>query len=413
MSLSLRLRQERAQIVELMHPLANSKSPADAARWKQLDEQQEALRQKITLAEQGSLEDELAQVRGDVQRPPIGDWGPENQQRALTAQDQARSTPEYHRAWESWARSGKESYETRALSSTGDGETLIPIGFERELEQKLKAYSGMRQACRILRTAQGNNITWPTVDDTGNVGAIVAESGAVTTADPVFSSVTLGSSLISSKQVIVPIQVLQDSAIDLQSYLSDAFATRIGRAMESNYTTGSGTITGIITALVAAGGRSVLAVGANNNSGNAGDTDLNSVGTDDLGNLVSTLDPAYRTSKSCGFMAHSQTWDKLRRQLDKYGRPIWQVSVAAGEPDKCWGFPYFYNQNMASISAGAISMLFGDFSKYIIRDSLGVTMAIQRELYIANHQLGFLGFARTDGKLLQPSAFVYLQHPLS
>ncbi len=124
MSLSLRLRQERAQIVELMHPLANSKSPADAQRWAQLDAQQEQLRQRIVTAEQGSLEDELAQVRGDVQRPNIGDWGPENQQRALTAQDQARSTPEYHRAWEAWARSGKESYETRALSSTGDGETL-------------------------------------------------------------------------------------------------------------------------------------------------------------------------------------------------------------------------------------------------------------------------------------------------
>ena len=40
-------------------------------------------------------------------------------------------------------------------------------------------------------------------------------------------------------------------------------------------------------------------------------------------------------------------------------------------------------------------------------------MAVQRELYIVNHQIGFLAFCRTDGKLLQPSAFVYLQHPLS
>ena len=154
-------------------------------------------------------------------------------------------------------------------------------------------------------------------------------------------------------------------------------------------------------------------VGANGNSGNAGDTDLTSVGTDDLGDLVSALDPAYRVSKSCGFMANSTTWDKLRRQLDKYGRPIWAVSVAAGEPDKCWGFPYFYNQQMAGIGAGNISMLFGDFSKYILRDSLGVTFVALREKYIENHQVAFLAFARTDGKLLQPAAFNYLQHPLS
>jgi HK97 family phage major capsid protein len=112
--------------------------------------------------------------------------------------------------------------------------TLIPLGFQNTLEIKLKDYSGMRQACRILHTDTGANIIWPCADDTTDIGAIVAESAAVTTADPTFTSVTLSSSLISSKQVIVPIQVLQDSAIDLEGYLSEAFSIRIGRAMEAN-----------------------------------------------------------------------------------------------------------------------------------------------------------------------------------
>jgi HK97 family phage major capsid protein len=58
-------------------------------------------------------------------------------------------------------------------------------------------------------------------------------------------------------------------------------------------------------------------------------------------------------------------------------------------------------------------MLFFDPSKYLIRDSLGVTFVVLREKYIENHQLAFLAFARTDGKLLQPAAGVYLQHPAS
>ncbi len=409
MSLSLRLRAERKAISEQMRGLLTSTSPNAAEQWRKLDEAQEELRVKISSVEQDGIERDMS--RDNKRLRDLPNIGNENATGELSQLDEHRSSPEYRKAFLHLCRTGKESYETRALSSSGDGQTLIPLFFQQELEQKLKAYSGMRQACRILKTATGANLTWPTVDDTGNVGAIVAESGGVTTADPVFSSVTLGSSLISSKEVIVPIQVLQDSAIDLEEYLASAFAVRIGRAMEANYTTGSGTITGLITALVSAGGRETLAVGAHGNSNNSGDTDLNTVGTADLSALVSALDPAY--TQNGAFMANASTWNKLRSQLDAYGRPIWQVSVASGEPDSVWGKKFFYNQNMAAIGAGNISMLFGDFSKYIIRDSLGVTFVALREKYIENHQLAFLAFARTEGKLLQSAAFTYLQHPLS
>jgi HK97 family phage major capsid protein len=408
MSLAIRLRAERKQISEQMRNLLTSTSPNAAEQWRALDTAQEAMRVRIEAIEQDGIEKDLSTAnRSSFQLPNVGS-GYEDQ-RTLSPQDEARSTLEYKKAFLTLARTGKETFETRALSSTGDGQTLIPLGFERDLEQKLKSYSGMRQACRILKTATGAPLVWPCVEDTSNIGAIVAESAGVTAADPTFTSVTLGSSLISSKEVICPIQVIQDSGIDVEAYLASAFATRIGRSMEANYTTGSGTITGLITALVAAGGRSVAAVGANANSGNAGDNSDNSIGTADLGDLVSALDPAY--TENAAFMANASVWNKLRGQLDKYGRPIWQVSVAGGEPDTCWGKKYYYNQQMAAIGAGNISMLFGDFSKYIIRDSLGVTFVVLREKYIENHQLAFLGFARTDGKLLQPSAFVYLQHP--
>lgn len=411
MSLSLRLRAERKAISEQMRSLLTSTSPNAAEQWRTLDTAQEALRVRIEGIEQDGIERDLSDNRNNFQRPNIQGNGFDDEQRTLSAIDQHRSTPEYRKAFLHLCRTGKESYETRALSSTGDGETLIPLGFQRELEIKLKDFSGMRQACRILKTDTGNNLTWPTVDDTSSSGEIVAESGAATQADPPFSSVTLGSSLISSKQVIVPIQVLQDAAISVEQYLEEAFAVRIGRRMEAEYTNGTGTIAGLLPALVTATGRSVLAVGAHGNSNNSGDTDLNTVGTADLSALVSKLDPAY--AKNASFMASAQVWNKLRSQTDAYGRPLWSVSVAAGEPDKVWGKPFYYNQQMDAIGAGKTSMLLGDFSKYIIRDSLGFTLAVQRELYIVNHQIGFLAFCRTDGKLLQPSAFAYLQHPLS
>jgi HK97 family phage major capsid protein len=409
----LEIKAARFDISQKMGEKLKSTDPAAKAEWQVLRDTHDALyARQMALEKQEEIDRELSGVRKrSDEGPRLGNEGELGGGGELSARDQNRATQEYRKAFLHLCRTGKENYETRALSSSGDGSTLIPLGFERELEIKLKDYSGMRQACRILHTDQGNNITWPTVDDTSDIGAIIAESAGVTTADPTFSSVTLGSSLISSKQVIVPIQVLQDSAIDLEQYLGEAFSIRIGRAMEAAYTTGAASITGLITALVTATGRNVQALGAKGNSNNVGDTPLNSIGTVDLGNLTAALDPAY--VKKSSFMAGASVWNKLRAQLDAYGRPIWQVSVASGEPDKVWGRPFYYNQNMAGIGAGNISMILGDFSKYLIRDSLGFTMAVQRELYITNHQIGFLAFCRTDGKLLQPSAFVYLQHPLS
>jgi HK97 family phage major capsid protein len=194
------------------------------------------------------------------------------------------------------------------------------------------------------------------------------------------------------------------------------FAIRMSRTSNAAYTIGDGTsthgtITGLITALVTATGRSVLAVGANANTGVAGDNDLNTIGTDDLGALIAKVDPAYRLGAA--FMGNQSAWDKLRSLKDKYGRPIWSTSLAAGVPDSILGYPYDWNQDMAGIGAGNISMCFGSFDRYVVRRVLGFTFVRFNELYMTNYQRAYQAFMRVDAKLLQPAAFSYLIHPLS
>jgi HK97 family phage major capsid protein len=162
--------------------------------------------------------------------------------------------------------------------------------------------------------------------------------------------------------------------------------------------------------LIAAGGRSVLAVGANANDGAS--TDLDSVGTDDFSSLIDQLDAAYQkpTNK---FVFNQHTKDALRKLKDKYGRPVWEVSLAMGEPDKVFGYGYQVDNAMANIGAGNVSVLFGDFTKFVVRDVLGFTLVRFNELYMPNYQRAYQAFMRTDAKLLQSAAFSYLTHPLS
>ncbi len=418
---NLEMRQERFAIVAEMRTLANSSSPADASRWKVLNDKQEALRVAIENSERtASIEKELNQVRNAERPNPSSAYG--NASPSLSRVQQIRSSEQYKQEFETYIRTGKTSEhleEMRAIgAATGaDGATLVPQGFEQELEVKLKAYGGMTRLCRVISTSTGNPLPWPNLDDTSNTGEWLAEGAPTTTADPTFANVVLGANLLSSKQVKVSVQLEQDSAFDIVGLLSQAFAIRLGRTSNAAFTIGDGTstygtITGLLTALVNAGGRSVLAVGSSTNDGVG--TDLNSIGSDDLENLIAQVDPAYRDNavlKNCAFAANMSAWDKLKKVKDKYGRPIWQTSLATGAPDTLCGYKYDYNQDIPQIGAGNISVVFGDFSKYVVRNVLGFTFVRFNELYMTNYQRAYQAFMRTDAKLLQSAAFSYLIHP--
>ena len=84
----------------------------------------------------------------------------------------------------------------------------------------------------------------------------------------------------------------------------------------------------------------------------------------------------------------------------KIGAPLWQPGMAAGQPDTIMGYQYVINQSMTTPATAVKSILFGDFSKYIIRDCRDVTLVRLDERYADYHQVGFLAFARSDGDLL-------------
>lgn len=455
------LREQRAKLVQEMHDLTEKTSfDAEAKkRWKELDAQQALMKDQIEAIErQESLNTEMSGVIA----PPAGDpvVDPANGgQRKLTPVTRAEQRPvfvseefrryfelrdsqEYRAAFWSFMRSRRSegvkapaildeclTLESRAYAGMGDatsgtdGYYLVPIGFQRELEKKLISFGGMRRNCRVLNTSTGNVLNWPTWDDTVNVGNWVAESAGVSQANPNTGNVQFNAYLASSKQVLLSVQLLQDSAFDVEAELSEAFAIRLARVTNLGYTSGSGSgqPNGILTAIEADGSPLVVtAVGASNNDGGGSEDGSNSIGTDDLANLIAELDPMYR--QGAKFMAHWSVFDYLRKLKDKYGRPLWEVSIAQGVPDRIYGYEYDWNADMQVWTQGAsesgamaskYTMLFGRFDKYIVREIGGITMVRYNELYMPNHQVGFQAFLRTDGQRIQQAAFALLQQAAS
>jgi HK97 family phage major capsid protein len=281
--------------------------------------------------------------------------------------------------------------ESRAMGTTSVavGGALIPQDFYRRLIEALKEIGGVRRSrATIVQTDSGAPMPIPLVDDTANIGAILAENTAVTEQDITFAQKTLGSFMYTSKLVRVSFQMLQDSAFDIESWLARALAMRLGRAINAHFTTGTGGGTqpeGVVTGAQSYG---TTATGAGNVTG---------VTYDNLVNLIHSVDPGYRDNAE--WMFNDQTLKAIKQIKDSQNRPLWQQDMALGERPTILGYPYVINQDVAVMAASAKSILFGDFSYYLIRDVQDIRLLRLDERYADYLQSGFLAFLRTDGLL--------------
>lgn len=292
--------------------------------------------------------------------------------------------------WRSRQIESMHRNEKRALSvgTTTAGGFTVPEGFVNQLEISLLAFGGMMQVAEIMDTATGNDLPWPTVNDTGNEGEIIAEGGSIgSSVDPVFGQIIFKAYKFSSKLIQISTELLEDSAFNMASLLGGFIGTRIGRHGNNKFTLGSGSSepTGIVTA---------ASVGVTTTT-NAALEDV------DVVELVHSVDPAYRVGPSVGFMMHDNIILEVRKLKDANDQFIWRAGLELGTPDRLLGYPVTVNQNMASaLATTAKIMVFGDLSKYKIRRVRSIRLRRLDELYAANDQVGFVGFIRMDGNLL-------------
>lgn len=292
---------------------------------------------------------------------------------------------------------------TETITTTTSGTTYggynVPVELFNQLDIALKAYGGMMDVSRIIDTAGGGVLNMPTVDDTGAAAVIVSEAGSSTVQDMTFGRVQLGSytyrDLIKLSE-----EFIQDEAVNALAEIANLMGIRFGRALNAHFTTGtgSGQPTGFVTDAGTVTGASASAITA-----------------DDIFDLLHGVDPAYRSMAGAAFMMNDATLKAIKKLTigTADDRPLWLPSLRDGEPSTILGKPYVINQDMANIGASAKPIAFGDWSKYIIRRVRGTQLRRLNERYADDLSVGFLAFARYDGKLLNTSAIKTLAQPAS
>ncbi|MCV3766480.1 phage major capsid protein [Rhizobium sp. TRM95796] len=236
--------------------------------------------------------------------------------------------------------------------STATGAALIPNALMNKVIVKLMAQSPVRRFANVI-TVEGPSIEVPSLVTDVTIGE-VTETSPRPESSPEFGSKFLR---VFESSVIVPItrQMLEDSAVMLESFFVNRLAQGYAEKEQSQFIGGNGTTQaeGILTAT------EVLAPITTASS--------TAFTADELIELFYALKSAYRDNGV--WLMNSKSLAKLRQLTDASGTHIWQSSLAAGQPDLLLGRPVFAADHMPNPVAGATPIVFGDIGEaYTIVD---------------------------------------------
>ncbi len=315
-----------------------------------------------------------------------------------------KDTPKYRDVYTKWAQFGngalsseersviqKRGTNTQVTTTDGLGGYLVPEDFGDEIIKSMAQYSGMVEASRILRTATGAPLPYPTLDETSVKGSRLGEGSSDTVSDMTFGQKTLDAYKYTSGVIKISRELVQDSAFNLDSEVLQVGTDRIGRILNEELTTGDGSSkpNGILNA---------ASVGVT-----ASATDAFT--RDEIIDLIHSVDRAYRPNAA--FMLNDSVLKEIKKLTvgSADDRPLWQPSIREGAPDQIEGFNYVVNNDMEDLSAVSNKIFaFGDWSRYYVRIAQDIVLARSTDRYIDEYVVGYFLFLRADGELMDTNA---------
>jgi HK97 family phage major capsid protein len=284
---------------------------------------------------------------------------------------------------------GKE-LRAQSVGTNSAGGYTVPTGFRNQIIERMKDYGAVQNVATVITTDSGQALPWPTNDDTGNVGVLLAENTQIAELDLTLGTAQLDAYKYTSKLTRVSLELLQDSAFDIEAFIVRKHGERIGRILNQHFTSGTGSsqpngiVYGATSGVTAAGVAAITA--------------------DELIDLVHSVDPAYRNGGQ--FMLSDTALKSIRKLKDTAGQYLWQPSVQSGVAASLFGYGYVVNQDMAVPATGVKSVLFGDFAAgYVIRIVRAIQSIRFNERYMDYFQVGFASFCRADAEVQDANAY--------
>lgn len=296
------------------------------------------------------------------------------------------------RAFDFYVRTGDASeLRTYSPESTTSAGVLIAQQWAGAYAERSKSYMGLREAgCTVVTTSTGAPWKQPFSDDTANTGERLAENIAVSLANPTESSNTFGAYRYGSRGVQYSGELARDTGFDLNAYLQNIFAARIGRLTQSEFTLGASGITGVLPAI--------------SNVVTAPST--TAVDMDSLIDLQN-IDAGYLSTSV--YMLAPATARLLMKSVGSDGRRLYP-EMGQG---MLLGYRFALNTAMSAPAANSLSVAFGSFQRGVVIREVTPMLVVSAERYAEQGMMYASLTHRQDCQVVDANALSVLQQAAS
>ena len=287
------------------------------------------------------------------------------------------------------------NFERRDILKSSTG-SPVPTSFYNQVIMKARLVAPVLATSTVLNTAGGENLQIPRLS-TYSVGTVNAEAAALGESDPAFSAfITLGAFKYGFLTQVSQ-ELLEDSGVDMLSFLADQVGNALGFAVGSALTVGTGTVepTGIVAAS-SVGGTSGTATGFT---------------ADNLIDLYYSLDGAARQLPGVGWMMTGQSIGRVRKLKDTAGNYVFQPGLSLDSPDMLLGKPIYENPSMSEATTGLKSVIVGHLPSYYVRSVGGIKLDRSDDFAFSSGLATFRAQFRVDGNLPQVTHVKHLLQP--
>lgn len=329
----------------------------------------------------------------------------------------AESAAPHQKAFETYLRTGDDdalrglALEEKALSTAvnAEGGYLVDPQTADMIQGVLRSTASIRSIANVVNVmATSYDVL---IDHTEMGAGWGTEAGPMAeTSTPQIERISIAlhelSALPKASQ-----RLLDDSAFDIETWLSDRIASKFARSEAAAFIAGDGldkpmgflSHPAIDDNLWSWGTMGYIPTGT------AGDFDATNP-SDAIVDLVYALDADYRANGT--FVMNSKTAGAVRKMKDADGRFLWSDGLSAGEPARLLGYPVLIAEDMPDIGADAYAIAFGDFrAGYTVAER--PDLRILRDPFSAKPHVLFYATKRVGGDVSDFAAIKLLKFAVS
>lgn len=339
---------------------------------------------KSSMKDQQKLIDEL---KGAVTTLEIK-MGKNGQFAATHTKEAVFAIPEVKQMFDDFVRKGM------SVNNGPSGGYLVHPDYISYVMEKVRDIDEIRANATVLSTSS-SSLEIPVEDGDAGLEWVQETEESSETAAPTFGKVDIAVNEAKAR-VRITRNMRQDTAFNIESYITSKLINRIMRGEAKTFVNGTGFAQpeGLWT---------------NSNITAVASGDANKITIDGLLDL--TAEVPWAQDAECKYIFNKKVEVAIRKIKDTTGQPLWNPSLISGMPSTFAGYAIVKAPSAPNIAANAFPVMFGALRDYAIVDRKGVELIMDdiSETLRKKSLIEYEFDTRIGGSVVMPGSFAKLK----